>query len=271
VTGGTIIGGSNAPGGISLNVTGPSNISGVLNATKGANISGGPFTATSGAAVSGGLLSATSGANISGGILTASGGATISSGATINGMLTANNGATLSSASVTGALDVSNNLNIGNNLIIGGNGSNSIQINARDKSGISQIVSDTAATGIRFYSNTGGKYTLESDSSGKLTTHGDALVKGTLTAETDIYISSKSINKQFNALLTFASYQYPPDFISKFNSGTIKNYTNCADYFCNTWNGGRCNDGWANDRGKYCGYLFPVSYNPGDATDARYS
>ena len=79
---------------------------------------------------------------------------------------------------VAGTLNVTGDTTVGNNLVINGNGSNAILMNARDNSGISQIVSDTAATGIRFYSNSGGKYTLESNSSGKLTVHGEASIGG---------------------------------------------------------------------------------------------
>ena len=79
---------------------------------------------------------------------------------------------------VAGTLKVTGDTTVGNNLIINGNGTNAILMNARDNSGISQIVSDTAATGIRFYSNNGGKYTLESNSSGKLTVHGEASIEG---------------------------------------------------------------------------------------------
>ena len=78
---------------------------------------------------------------------------------------------------VAGTLNVTGDTTVGNNLIIKGNGTNAILMNARDNSGISQIVSDTAATGIRFYSNSGGKYTLESNSSGKLTVHGEASIE----------------------------------------------------------------------------------------------
>jgi len=82
------------------------------------------------------------------------------------------------------------NLSVGNNLILEGNGSNSIQINARDKSGISQIYSDTANSGIRMYSNSTNKVIFNADKDGNLTVPGKLDVIGNSTVGGDLTVNA---------------------------------------------------------------------------------